>query len=53
MLLLNAAFQAMMVVRARRALTMLARGTAEAVDHSDPHYYETFTWSDWTAMRPQ
>lgn len=52
-LLLNAAFQVVMVIRAQRALTMLAKGTAKAVDHTDPHSYETFTWSDWTAMRPQ
>ena len=48
-LVLNRNWQAINVVNVARALLLLWNETAQAVD---PGNYQTYDWSDWTALRP-
>lgn len=51
-LVLNRGYHAYAVCTVREALLVVAAGRAEAVDHVDLDTYTTYTWEDWSRLRP-
>ncbi len=51
-LLLNKGYVAYASTTVEKAVSAIWDGRAEAVNHSDDYSYESYSWADWTKLRP-